>query len=248
MRDLLVKIALRLGLYQKAVACINRFKFEIQARRMHKNGLSMLAAADKVLSDMGIRPFLTYGGLLGAYRDHGFISYDPDIDLGILVAEIPDNLHTKMEEAGFRLFRQSYIKATNTVLEETYLYKKLHLDIFYYFTEGNDFYSVIPRKHETKEWKEANCTDGFPTDRSYVPASEFERREFMGLNIYMPVKTDEWLRAIYSDSYMTPVKNWNAKDYKTRIIHTTQRCYRRLIDQGETPLNPSSAAIGNINK
>ena len=44
----------------------------------------------------------------------------------------------------------------------------------------------------------------------------------------MPVKTDEWLRAIYSDSYMTPIKNWNAKDYKTRIVHTTDRSYRRF--------------------
>ncbi len=247
MRDLLVKIALRLGIYQNIVEYINHCKFMVQSQRMRRNGLKMLSAADKTLSDMGVQAFLTYGCLLGAWRDHGFISYDPDVDLGIMVDMISEDMHGKMQKAGFRLYRQIYIKP-DIVIEETYLYGKLHLDIFYYFTEGNDYFSVISRKHETKEWKEANCTDGFPTDRSYVPASEFERREFMGLNIYMPVKTDEWLRAIYSDSYMTPVKNWNAKDYKTRIIHTTQRCYRRLIDQGETPLNPSSAAIGNINK
>ncbi len=226
MRDLIVKILVKLGIYKWIVDWINKLKFEIQARRMKKNGLEMLRHADEAFSSMGVRAFLTYGALLGAYREHGFISYDPDIDLGILEKEVPENIHQKMKDAGFKLCRQLIMANTGVVTEETYEYKKLFLDVFYYFEEGTDFYSVIQRKHETKDWKEANQTDGFPCDRSYVPACDFERREFLGLQIYMPVDTDGWLRAIYSDSYMTPVKNWNAKDYKTRIVHTAERSYR----------------------
>lgn len=229
MRDFVVKILVHIGLYKPIVEIINRIKFEVQARRMKRNGLAMLAKADEVFSSMCIKAFLTYGALLGAYRDHGFISYDPDIDLGILADDVPENIHQIMAKAGFQPYRQVVMAGTEQVVEETYIYNKLHLDIFYYFREGNDFYSVIQRKHETKEWKEANATDGFPCDRSYVPACEFERREFLGLQIWMPVDTDGWLRAIYSDSYMTPIKNWNAKDgYITRIIHTQERSYRRL--------------------
>ena len=226
MRDFLVKIALRLGIYKFVVEQIVRVQNKIQSYRMRKSGLQMLQAADNALSNIGVRAFLTYGALLGAYRDHGFISYDPDIDLGIVADTVPDNLHQKMAEAGFVLYKQGILADRKTVFEETYIYKKLHLDIFYYFRDGNDLYSIIARKHETKEWKEANATDGFPCDRSYVPVSDFERRDFLGLQIYMPVKTDEWLRAIYSDSYMTPIKNWSAKDYQTRIVHTTDRTYR----------------------
>lgn len=228
MRDLLVKIALRLGIYQGIVEHINRVKFVFQARRMRKNGLQMLSAANQVFDQLNIKAFLTYGALLGAYRDHGFISYDPDIDLGVLANEIPSDLHQQMEKVGFQLYRQGVL-TNEQVFEETYIYKKLHLDIFYYFQEGEDYYSIIARKHETKEWKEANATDGFPCDRSYVPVSDFEKRDFLGLQVYMPVKTDEWLRAIYSDSYMTPIKNWNAKDYKTRIVHTAERSYRKFF-------------------
>ena len=229
MRDLVVKICVKLGIYKPIVEVINRIKFEVQARRMKRDGLAMLAKADKVFSEMGVKAFLTYGALLGAYRDHGFISYDPDIDLGLLADDVPDNMHQMMAKAGFQPYRQVVMAGTEQVVEETYIYNKLHLDIFYYFRKGNDLYSVIQRKHETKEWKEANATDGFPCDRSYVPACEFERREFLGLRIWMPVDTDGWLRAIYSDSYMTPIKNWNAKDgYITRIIHTQERSYRRL--------------------
>ncbi len=229
MRDLVVKIFLKLGLYKPTVELINRLKFEVQARRMKRDGLAMLAKADKALSAVGVQAFLTYGALLGAYRDHGFISYDPDIDLGILADQVPNNLHQIMAEAGFQFYRKGVLADSGKVIEETYVYHKLHLDIFYYYKEGHDFYSVISRKHETKEWKEANATDGFPCDRSYVPACEFERRDFLGLSIYMPVDTDGWLRAIYSDSYMTPIKNWNAKDgYVTRIVHTQERSYRQF--------------------
>ena len=230
MRDLLVKIALRLGIYQQLVEYINRVKFEVQARRMRRDGLKMLAAAQEVFDHMHVRAFLTYGALLGAYRDKGFISYDPDIDLGILAHEIPADLHQQMAKAGFQLHKQG-VFANGQVFEETYIYNKLHLDIFYYFQKDNDYYSIIARKHETKEWKEANATDGFPCDRSYVPVCEFEKREFLGLQVYMPTDTDGWLRAIYSDSYMTPIKNWSAKDYKTRIVHTAERSYRRYSNQ-----------------
>lgn len=230
MRDFIVKITLKLGIYQQIVELINRVKFNVQARRMRNSGLQMLREADIVLSQLGLKPFLTYGALLGAYREHGFISYDPDIDLGILAEDIPDNLHQKMAEAGFVLYKQGVLADRKTVFEETYIYKKLHLDIFYYFRDGDDLYSIIARRHETKEWKEANATDGFPCDRSYVPVSDFERREFLGLQIYMPVKTDEWLRAIYSDSYMAPIKNWDAKNYKTRIVHTADRAYRKYFE------------------
>ena len=230
MRDVVVKILVKLGLYKPMVELINRIKFEVQARRMRKNGLAMLAAADKVFTEMGVRAFLTYGALLGAYREHGFISYDPDIDLGVLDSETPTDVHEKMAKVGFRLLRQNYISSTGKIVEETYEYHKLHLDIFYYFQESNDLYSIIQRRHEFKDWKDANKEDGFPCDRSYVPACDFERKDFLGLKIYMPIDTDGWLRAIYSDSYMTPIKNWTAKDYKTRIVHTSERSYRKYVN------------------
>lgn len=228
MRDLVVKILVKLGLYKPCVEMINRIKFEVQARRMRRSGLEMLREADKAFSEIGLKAFLTYGCLLGAYRDHGFISYDPDIDLGILADEIPANLNEHMAKHGFLLHRQIILADRKTIAETTYLYKGLHLDVFHYYREGADFYSIIQRKHETKEWKEANSTDGFPCDRSYVPESDFERRDFLGLQIWMPIKTHEWLTDIYSDSYMTPVKNWTKEGYVTRIVHTEERSYREL--------------------
>ena len=229
MRDLVVKILVQIGLYKPIVGLINRIKHSVQARRMKKDGLKMLVAADKILSEMGVRAFISFGTLLGAYREHGFISYDPDIDLGVLETEIPKDLHERMEKGGFHLIRRNYIASSGRVIEETYEYRKLHLDIFIYYRDKEDLYCDVQQRHETKEWKEANSSDGFPCERCYVPYCDFERRDFMGLKIYMPVDTDGWLRAMYSDSYMTPIKNWEPQESKTRRVMTNERSYRKYF-------------------
>lgn len=234
MRDFIVRICVSLGIYKLVVDWINRAKFEVQACRMRRNGLQMLAQANKAFDEIGVQAFLTYGCLLGAYRDHGFISYDPDVDLGVLAEQVPANLDEVLAQYGFVIQRQIVLADGTTIAEKTYEYKKLHLDIFYYYREGKDLYSIIQRKHETKDWKEANATDGFPCDRSYVPTCSMERRNFLGLRVWMPTDTDGWLRAIYSDSYMTPIKNWTKEGYVTRIIHTEERSYRKFVNNADS--------------
>lgn len=227
-RDAAVKILVKLGLYKPAVNLINKADFEIQARRMKKQGLVMLADADRAFTEAGLQSFLIFGSLLGAYREHGFISYDPDIDLAIVDdGSLPD-YRSSLARSGFKLIRQLYFKDDGTVIEETYQYGKLHLDVFRMFPQGNLLYCYCARRHETKEWKEANATDGFPCVSYHVPNCEFHRSDFLGLNIYMPDLTERWLRDIYSDSFMTPIKDYDPDVLVTTMEKTGRRCYRRL--------------------
>ena len=186
--------------------------------------------ANAACEEANVVMFPAFGTLLGALREHGFISYDYDLDVGVSPNVMPEMIHETMQRHGFILTRQTYIpEVGNKVTEETYCRKNVGLDVFYYFSEEEDWYAYCPRKHEYKDWKEANVTDGFPVARSYVPNSEFEKIDFLGISINVPKKAHEWLKDIYSESYMTPIKNWNAKDYKTRIVPTKERCYRKIV-------------------
>lgn len=228
MRDFIVKILLRLGLYRPMIAFINQIKFKQQVRKMRKNGLEMLQMADQAFTSMGVQAFLTFGTLLGAYRDKGFIAYDPDVDLGVIDRNLPKNMYEVMAKHGFQLCKQNIISETNQVIEDTYIYKGIHLDVFHYFEEGGDFYTLVAQLHETKDWKEANATDGFPCEKVSVVKTEFQRQNFMNIEVYMPIKTHEWLVDMYSESYMTPIKNWSEDDHKTRRSKSTERSYRKL--------------------
>lgn len=228
MRDFIVKILLRLGLYRPMIAFINQIKFKQQVRKMRKNGLEMLQMADQAFTSMGVQAFLTFGTLLGAYRDKGFIAYDPDVDLGVIDGNLPKNMYEVMAKHGFQLCKQNIISETNQVIEDTYIYKGIHLDVFHYFEEEDDYYTLVAQLHETKDWKEANATDGFPCEKVSVVKTEFQRQNFMNIEVYMPIKTHEWLVDMYSESYMTPIKNWSEDDHKTRRSKSTERSYRKL--------------------
>ena len=230
MRDFIVKILLTFGLYRPIIKNINQIKFKQQVRKMRKNGLEMLSMADKAFNSMGVKAFLSFGTLLGAYRDKGFIAYDPDVDLGVLDANLPENMIEVMTKYGFQLHKQNHIPSTGKVIEDTYIYKGIHLDVFHYFEENDDFYTLVAQLHETKDWKEANDTDGFPCEKVSVIKTDFHRQPFMGIEVYMPIKTHEWLVDMYSETYMTPIKNWSEAEYKTRRTKSTERSYRKLYD------------------
>ena len=230
MRDFIVKILLICGLYRPMIKIINQIKFKQQVRKMRKNGLEMLSMADKAFSSMGVKAFLSFGTLLGAYRDKGFIAYDPDVDLGVLDANLPENMIEVMAKYGFQLHKQNHIPSTGKVIEDTYIYKGIHLDVFHYFEEDNDYYTLVAQLHETKDWKEANDTDGFPCEKVSVIKTDFHRQPFMGIEVYMPINTHEWLVDMYSETYMTPIKNWSEEGHKTRRTKSTERSYRKLYD------------------
>ena len=212
------------------IKIINQIKFKQQVRKMRKNGLEMLSMADKAFSSMGVKAFLSFGTLLGAYRDKGFIAYDPDVDLGVLDANLPENMIEVMAKYGFQLHKQNHIPSTGKVIEDTYIYKGIHLDVFHYFEEDNDYYTLVAQLHETKDWKEANDTDGFPCEKVSVIKTDFHRQPFMGIEVYMPINTHEWLVDMYSETYMTPIKNWSEEGHKTRRTKSTERSYRKLYD------------------
>lgn len=230
MRDFLVKILLICGLYRPMIKIINQIKFKQQVHKMRKNGLEMLNMADKAFNSMGVKAFLSFGTLLGAYRDKGFIAYDPDVDLGVLDANLPENMIEVMAKYGFHLHKQNLIPTTGKVIEDTYIYKGIHLDVFHYFEENDDFYTLVAQLHETKDWKEANDTDGFPCEKVSVIKTDFHRQPFMGIEVYMPIKTHEWLVDMYSETYMTPIKNWSEEEHKTRRTKAPERSYRKLYD------------------
>ena len=230
MRDFIVKILLTFGLYRPIIKNINQIKFKQQVRKMRKNGLEMLSMADKAFNSMGVKAFLSFGTLLGAYRDKGFIAYDPDVDLGVLDANLPENMIEVMTKYGFQLHKQNHIPSTGKVIEDTYIYKGIHLDVFHYFEENDDFYTLVAQLHETKDWKEANDTDGFPCEKVSVIKTDFHRQPFMGIEVYMPINTHEWLVDMYSETYMTPIKNWSEEGHKTRRTKSTERSYRKLYD------------------
>ena len=229
MRDFLVKIALRLGIYNFAVEKLTKAIERKSRKAFHKHGLATLVKADKACCSVGTQMFLNFGTLLGAYRNHDFIPYDCDLDVGMMADKRPADFEKVMQQHGFALKKEFYDKNTGEITEDQFESDGVQIDFFYYFADGDDVYCHVAHRHETKEWKEANRTDGFPCVIRPCTNDEMERRTFLGHEFYMPKDTDRWLKSLYGNDYMTPIKGWQDTTPDIRIIHTGKRLYRRYL-------------------
>lgn len=229
MRKLLVKIASALGIYKFIVKKANKYIERKEAKAIKERGIDVLAKVDTMMRERNIKVFFCFGLLLGAYREKGFIPYDFDIDLGMLASERPDNLIDIFKENGFTFLKQSYIKSNGRITIDQFKYDGVPIDIYYYYDFDDQRIACSPpRKHEYKDWRTANETDGFPTFIFPVQRTEFEEVDFLGHKFYMAAKAESWLRDIYGEDFMTPVREWTEKTRKTCIIASPERQYRRV--------------------
>lgn len=227
MRDLAVWFAQKLGLYHFFVKQLTKIENKKMAKRFHKYGLETLIQADKAFQSCGAKMFFAFGTLLGAFREHNFIPYDFDLDVGIMANERPDNLDEIMLSFGLTKKRQFFVKETGRITEDQYEYKGVQIDVFYQFEKDEDtIYSYVGRRHETKEWKEANRTDGFPCVIWEYEKSELRKTMFLEHEFFMPEKTELWLRTIYGEDFMTPIRDKSAANLASSPIHF-ERLYRR---------------------
>ena len=164
--------------------------------------------AEKCLSDMreilvkNKQPFfLTCGTLLGQYRNNDFISYDNDIDIGILQNTFNENLVSIILNSNKFILYKHYGNITNS-LELTFKHKKnkIKIDIFLYYPLNIDdsyYYSAtfngICDLKEEKFCKWGNHIRGFT-------------KVIFNKNTYsIPTNTDEFLTECYGD-WRTPKK------------------------------------------
>lgn len=167
-------------------------EFKAQAIKNFKDAVTLL-------NDMKIPFFLSNGTLLGCIRDNDLIAHDSDMDFGIFVEDLngrQDELIEKFNDIGF-MVHGIFGKPEDGY--EISLRRKVKLDLFFYYHEGDKDTMSVMGEYRIKYV--------YPKIQSLIT------RQFLGELVFIPYEYDAYLTAQYGD-WHTPVEVW---DYKTSI-------------------------------
>lgn len=176
-------------------------------RILRKNGVAVLKHLADVFSRRGIPAYATYGTLLGFVRDHGFISHDDDIDIGISPgAWTPSNLlRVLVEEEGFSFMMA--IGYEGKVTEFKLSFMEVPVDFFFYEDDGKNYLSHL-------YYYFPNCN--YPDERynsaklNYEPrVTSIEKIHVFDLDFPVPKNYHDVLVSLYGKTWNIPNPQWD---------------------------------------
>lgn len=162
-----------------------------------------------ICDEAGLKFLLFYGTLLGAIREHDFITHDEDIDLVMRKEDRPLLLPLlfKLRELGFEVAREDERGILSIIRKGEYI------DIYWYET-----YQPDPR---LKYCSRNICK------KEYI--DELAEIDFLGRQFYVPRDYIDFLVYYYGTNWQTPVKQFNFKMTKWELRKRTAIEYLKLL-------------------
>lgn len=196
---------------------------ERRNREFRRHALNVLKRFDEALTKGGFEYTLAFGTMLGAVREKGFIKHDHDIDTAMWASDWSPRLRQCLADAGFKIWRSFLVDDGECGREETYVYKNVSIDVFYFYPAINtypyccDFVGRTPENRITIE-------DGALPRRLELPMARGRKlTKFEDTELYIPVNSEEILAFRYGESWRIPNPKWNMRSYDEHITEWPEK-------------------------
>ena len=181
----------------------DRANAEIQDRLTRTTPPMDVAIAEKLLLEvkevmdrLGVQFFLRQGTCLGAIRDHAFIPWDDDLDLGVILGV--NGFAEQSIEPLLGAFRESgyYVRSgsSDSLIYATLLKDNIRVDVLFHRVIDEQIY------HWPGIW--------FPV----TLFNQLKEINFIGETFLVPNPPEEYLRIKYGTDWQTPKRFGYAKD------------------------------------
>jgi len=188
---------------------INKYKQKQQRKILHNNGKEALEKLKEVFNELNIDWFLVYGTLLGAYRDKDFISHDIDIDIGLFFSDYSKQIENTMVKYGFTKKHEFLVDNGKFAVEETYEYKGIGIDIFYFKVMNEKLIGYDFINEEGLSWdKTIQKYGGLLVRELTFPYEGLDKIKFLGSYYPIPKNPKKHLSSHYGESFMIKDNKW----------------------------------------
>ena len=165
MKNIITKIAIFLSQFKWAKKFLKpiytKFYVEYLQKKVNKNflnhGVEVLSKFDMLMKEYNINYSLTFGTLLGAIREKGFIKHDFDIDIAVWYDTDYQIIENILLQNGFKLQRRIVVDNGISGREETYIYQNISIDLFYFYPYNDKlmYCNVFLLFEGCKSWEES---------------------------------------------------------------------------------------------
>lgn len=183
----------------------NKYKLKLKQKVYTK----ILRKTQLALDELNIPFFLSSGTCLGYFRENKFIDHDYDIDIGIFYDDYTPLIIDHMKKQGLYLYR--VLGNIESGYEMSFIYpgtafgRSAKIDIFvhYYTEDSNSIY-----------WTSYSAPSFTKKVKYQVPKFDLKLVEFMGLDVYVPDPTINYIAAHYGDDWhITKKPRWLGGTY-----------------------------------
>lgn len=207
----------------KYIQPIWRWYFLKKSSKTMKNAKEALFSLKEYLDKAEIPFWLDFGTLLGAYREHNFISYDGDIDIAV-PAEYSKQAIAALENTKFNNIGQTTVEKYGLTLS-SYYFKGVKVDLVFYF-KGDETDYCYERKYI--QGFSANNGETYKVGllKVDVPKVTLTKYEFLGKEFLIPSNVEKYLVAHYGPNWMIPDSSFDfEKDAPNVTIIPTEELY-----------------------
>jgi hypothetical protein len=199
----------------------DKMQYKSKSNSLKEHGLKALVLMKEAFEEIDKEYWLDYGTLLGAVREKDFISHDKDLDIGTF--DFDDELKLKLEHIlrgkGFKKYKQ--YEMGGKIIEESYHYKGVHFDIFYYHWEDNNkiwcYFCEIGPNMSFENYPNYQLAKGYITKKVTSRFEGLTEYEFKGEKFFIPANYHDYLVDNYGEGYMQVIKDWQSGSSPTNI-------------------------------
>lgn len=192
-----------------------RYRRHLQAKNILIYGPEILRTTVGVCDELGMRPFLVRGTLLGYFRHQSLIPGDYDFDFGLLPDDFGKigSLKKKMLERGFKVRSDNRYKNVLQKVGEIFLVQITHrrsgvwVDFNLFYRVNDKICYVEDRRleylYQGKEIENVRALGpevvGYALAYEPQVFSKFKKVSFLQSDVWVPEAAEKYLEATYGD-------------------------------------------------
>lgn len=201
-------------------ATIGRIIYLRKQKVLSKNYLETLTSFDRAIKELNKSYWLEFGTLLGAVREGSAIKHDTDIDMGMYLDEYNSSIPEVLSRYGFKKIHELRSRTVSDAFEETYEYKGIHVDIFYFIKDNDSIYCYdFMRKDPFSRELTISKFGGLVVRRIPLTFIGLGEVNLSGHVFNIPEPIEQHLISHYGEDYLKPNPGWtSAKNAASAVM------------------------------